>query len=251
MLNIKQLRISTILVALTFILTACAGQHIKEMPTDLSSEIDQLAGKGFNFGHLVIMDANTGKHKLLKRSEKDESGNQKYETKHISGPQSISGVKSVSSYSVYGVKVEDKQYSFCNIVNINGTTELICKKTDISAPEAHDEGGILKKSLEKLPILPQLLTLPGRVVDRLEKLGGETVNDIGFIIVHDIHGQEAKLLKSEGYETADISLLDSAKELSLKGNSTMIKFKDNPCCKWETDGHGTRTRTCDRFASSC
>ncbi len=257
MLNISWLKISIVLVLLIYLLTGCAGSHIKGIPIDVSSEIDGLVGEGFNFGHLVIMDANTGKHVLLKREDKDENGNLKYETTRITGPQSISDVRNVSTSSVHKVNIEEERYSFCNIVTINGGTELICKKEGPVKSDTYDQGSRPAKSAKTqvkgiTGIVPRPITLPGPLVRDLEELGKGRVNDIGFIVLYDISGTKKQLLISEGYQTADMSLFDSVKELSRRASTSAVFYhRDNPCCKTETDSSGTRTRTCDIFARSC
>lgn len=284
MLNIRKPKV-VITIFIAFILTGCAHfTQFNKLPIDTAKNLTEQIGDDFNFGHLVIMDANTGESVFLKRTEKLVDGSPRYESKPISGPLPAKKVKDISHYSIIGstfIENDDSDlpqcknigHSSCNIVTINNKTEIICNENEeivsgkmqnrgenLSNDSDHYQGAStriinaikamteipeeIKKQFKIIVSIPEIISLPKKLAQQLEELGGGKVKEVGFLVVQDIYNGEMKLLKSEGYKTVNNNLLDCVGELTSSDSRVSITY-ENSCCS-TISGGGDGYQTCDR-----
>ncbi len=264
MLNTRKLKIY-IIILIAFILASCA-QHTphKELSTGLAKKVQEVVGKDFDFGNLVIMDATTGKSVFLKRTERMEDGRLQYVTKPISGAITVKKPKDVSSYSVFGAEImqnndpelpqcNDIGHSFCNIVTINNETVLICKKTESLIQGILGAAGDTIETVIKIPgtiLQPKELTdilvkLPKELTEELTELGGGTINDIGFLIVQNLKDGDLKLLKDDDYEKVDYESMRDCISTLTNVKSTSSVVYEGSCCS-ASSSNGNEKVTCNR-----
>lgn len=211
MLKIRQITVIVMMLLLAFLLTGCANN----LPRHVTDELEKVSKA--KIGFVTFIDSQSGLTKYLK-NENATAG-------VIQGPQSASEIKKVTSISVVGIreiKIKDKIYQSCNLINVDGHTRLICKREDQN--DKPFAASILK-----------IFQIPSELVSKLAEASG--VDNIGFLVLTDIVSGETSILKHENYIDLPISLpLKPTEKILISSNQTwsIVTYQQNPGCQWVT-----------------
>ena len=244
------------MIFIVLILASCA-QHTKlsgsdnELPASLVGKIQEIVGRDFDFGRLVIMDAITGESVFLKRPERLENGLPQYTTVPFYGSLNIKEVKKISSYSVFGTEIIETNappqcsniQHPCNIVTIDNETMLICRR--IANGETREKFVTSSDNESVQKITKKIINLSTELIEELKILGRGKINEIGFLIVQDLKTGNLKLLQNASYKRFDFeSTRDCINKITGISSTSSITFKGS-CCSAKSSG-GDNTVTCNR-----
>ena len=224
----KLLLILNILLLLTFTSAICTAQQInavapQKLPLDVSDELAELLG--FQFAQIVFVDSRNGKKVMLmnQHAEMEKAPNS-------------SVLKKISSITVAGVN-GIKGYEFCNYINIDARTELICR-------QINQESNIL--GTDKY--------IPMELVGRLEKIltNAAATDDfkIGFILAINVENGQVEILRHGAYSKINPNLPMTVAEITSNSSWSVITKQINPCCQ-NVYIDGTWYRICDKSVPSC
>lgn len=215
MIHIKHTATIVMMLLLALFITGCANN----LPKKVTAELEKISNA--KIGFVTLIDGQSGLTKYLK-NEDAAAG-----VTH--GPQSASEIKRITSVSVVGIpeiKIKEDVYRFCNLINVDGHTRLICKSRDDQS----------SKSLATSPL--KIIKITGELVHKLAETSG--IDNIGFLVLTDIVSGETSILKHENYIDVPISLpLLPTEGILISSNKTwsIVTYKKNPTCQWiVTDG---------------
>lgn len=228
MLSNKLLIAVSLFFLLAFTSAICVAQQInsnapEKLSLDVSDELAEVLG--FQFAQIVFTDSRNGTKAMLM--------NQHAEMEKT--PDS-SVLKKISSITVAGVS-GIKGYEFCNYINIDARTELICRQINQESRVSGTDKFIPAELAQKLESM-------------LAKAAGTDDFKIGFILAINVENGQAELLRHSEYTYVNPNLPMTVSEITSNSSWSVITKKINPCCQ-NVYIDGTWYRICDKSVPSC
>lgn len=179
--------------------------------------------ENFNFFSVVVVDNNNGKPALFSRENRDITQNPP--------PTSVKGINNITSISIARVEVKDR--SSCQYINLNGNSQVICKK---SQPESYSSTKPRKGDIPEAAA--KIFASEGRKPDNKRKVTN--------VVLIDPDSGETKLLKNQEYEVIQVQPSDFKKLEDNTTTITNIHYANSPGCAW-TNVNGREVFNCTRI----
>lgn len=224
----KLLIMFNLFILLTFTSAICGAQQInavapQKLSLDLSDELSELFG--FQFAQIVFVDSRNGKKVLLMNQHAEEG--------KISDSFVLRKISSITIAGVTGIK----GYEFCNYINIDARTDLICRQINQDSRSSAGDKFI-----------------PDELARKLENVLA-TVSEaddfkIGFILASNVENGQFEILRHSEYSFINSSLPMTVSEITNNSSWSVITKKINPCCQ-DVYINGSWVRICDKSVPSC
>ena len=224
----KLLLILNIFLVLSFASAISAAQQInaiepQKLPLDASDVLEELLG--FEFAQIVFIDSRNGKKVLLM--------NQYAEMEKAADSAVLKKISSITVAGVTGIK----GYEFCNYINIDARTDLICRKINQDTRASSGDKFIPAELAQKLE---SMLATASKVDDF----------KIGFVLASNVDNGKFELLRSSEYTFIDSNLPMTVTEITSNSSWSVITKKINPCCQ-DVYIDGSWYRICNKSVPSC
>ena len=224
----KLLSTLNLFLLLTFTSAICAAQQInavapQKLPLDISDELTELLG--FQFAQIVFVDSRNGKKVLLI--------NQYAEMEKAADSAVLKKISSITVAGVTGIK----GYEFCNYINIDARTDLICRQINQDTRASSGDKFIATELAQKL----ESMLAKASEIDDFK---------IGFVLASNVENGKFELLRSSEYTFIDSNLPMTVTDITSNSSWSVITKKINPCCQ-DVYIDGSWYRICNKSVPSC